>query len=85
MKCGCGATLSRAHTDFVGHWGDGPYVRVEQVPVWECERCGWREFDPEVVDELQRLARAGTRDAIRVEEIAVKRFAEAGSPATGGR
>ncbi len=61
--------------EHVAHWGkDGAWVRVLNVPAWECQGHGDTIFDPEVVDRLQQLVRAGRDGAVRLEELAVKEF-----------
>jgi len=74
-QCWCGGARRPVRIDYVGRWGnDGPYVRVTDVPAWECDRCGERTFDHEVAVRLDRLVRDGSSGAERIDPLPVKGF-----------
>jgi YgiT-type zinc finger domain-containing protein len=53
----CGICQRPLVNNLVTHtqWYKGRLIVIENVPAWVCEQCGETYYDPDVVDQLQRL------------------------------
>lgn len=78
MNCpACGSEMHQGDVEHISRWREGPWVRILHVPAWKCSRGHDAVFEPEVVDRLQEMVRAGKSGSLRTEEMSVKDFKKA--------
>lgn len=70
MKCDrCGGKFAEENVQYTLLY-EGHFVIVENVPARECQQCGERFFDPEIVERLQNIIWS-QRQPVRVIETFV--------------